>query len=230
MINLLIRLRRRSRRRHAAAAAPGAAGALLLGIAGVIVTFARRVSHAGGDGARRPAGAAAAARSGRHCAFVIAASDAAAGLPRSAPSPNESDTTGSAQGRWNDALVAMGKAQPHHGRRPRSERARDEPATRRDVERGTTSISIRGRSRPAGPCSRSTSLFRTAGRVRRAGGAAVHARGRGGRRAQVAFVGFAVAAFFHRWPTSSTFLAAGLALAVQNVLRSAGPAPVRQSA
>jgi F0F1-type ATP synthase assembly protein I len=48
---------------------------------------------------------------------------------------------------------------------------------------------------------------------------------------QVAFVGFAVAAFFH--PVAYQFyffLAAGLALAVQNVLRSAGPAPMRQSA
>jgi len=77
------------------------------------------------------------------------------------------------------------------------------------------------------------SLFRTAGRVRRTG------RRVTGRRdlaiaagsVQVTLVAFAVAAFFH--PVAYQFyffLAAGLALAVQNVLRSAMPAAVRQAA
>ena len=77
------------------------------------------------------------------------------------------------------------------------------------------------------------SLFRTAGRVRRTGRRLRSTRevAVAAGSVQVAFVGFAVAAFFH--PVAYQFyffLAAGLALAVQNVLRSAGPAPVRQSA
>ena len=77
------------------------------------------------------------------------------------------------------------------------------------------------------------SLFRTAGRVRRTARRLRSTRdvAAAAGSVQVAFVGFAVAAFFH--PVAYQFyffLAAGLALAVQNVLRSAGPAPVRQPA
>ena len=77
------------------------------------------------------------------------------------------------------------------------------------------------------------SLFRTAGRVRRAARRLRSTRdiAMAAGSVQVALVAFAVAAFFH--PVAYQFyffLAAGLALAVQNVLRSAGPTPLRQAA
>ena len=77
------------------------------------------------------------------------------------------------------------------------------------------------------------SLFRTAGRVRRMGARVTGTRdvAVAAGSVQVALVAFAVAAFFH--PVAYQFyffLAAGLALAVQNVLRAEMPAPARQAA
>jgi O-antigen ligase len=151
----------------------------------------------------------------------------------------ESDTTGSAQGRWNDALVAMEVA----ARNPITGVGLDQNVLAMNQERGATwrevhnvylqyavDLGLPGLSLFLALY---VSLFRTAGRVRRAGRRLRSTRevAVAAGSVQVAFVGFAVAAFFH--PVAYQFyffLAAGLALAVQNVLRSAGPAPVRQSA
>jgi O-antigen ligase len=77
------------------------------------------------------------------------------------------------------------------------------------------------------------SLFRTAGRVRRTGRRRPESRevAVAAGSVQVALVAFAVAGFFH--PVAYQFyffLAAGLALAVQNVLRTGTPVPARQAA
>ena len=151
----------------------------------------------------------------------------------------ESDTTGSAQGRWNDALVAMEVA----ARNPITGVGLDQNVLALNQERGATwrevhNVYLQYAVDLGLPglllfLALYVSLFRTAGRVRRTGrrlrstrDAAVAAGS-----VQVALVGFGVAAFFH--PVAYQFyffLAAGLALAVQNVLRSAVPAPMRQSA
>jgi len=222
-----------------------AAGALLLGVAGVIVTFSRAgfltLAAMGLVGLlalarRRPLALLATT------VLVIAGSTL---LPQgyfkrlSTITNIESDTTGSAQGRWNDALVAIEVA----ARNPITGVGLDQNVLAMNQERGATwrevhNVYLQYAVDLGLPglllfLSLYASLFRTAGRVRRAGrglrstrDAAVAAGS-----VQVAFVGFAVAAFFH--PVAYQFyffLAAGLALAVQNVLRSAGPAPVRQPA
>jgi len=151
----------------------------------------------------------------------------------------ESDTTGSAQGRWNDALVAIEVA----ARNPITGVGLDQNVLALNQERGATwrevhNVYLQYAVDLGLPglllfLALYLSLFRTAGRVRRTGrrlrstrDVAVTAGS-----VQVALVGFAVAAFFH--PVAYQFyffLAAGLALAVQNVLRSAGPVPVRHPA
>ena len=222
-----------------------AGAALLLGVAGVIVTFSRAgfltLAAMGLVSLlalvrRRPLALLGAA------ALIVAGS---ALLPQgyfkrlSTITDIASDTTGSAQGRWNDALVAMEVA----ARNPITGVGLDQNVLAMNQERGATwrevhnvylqyavDLGLPGLSLFLALY---VSLFRTAGRVRRTGRRLRSTRevAVAAGSVQVAFVGFAVAAFFH--PVAYQFyffLAAGLALAVQNVLRSAGPAPVRQSA
>jgi len=222
-----------------------AGAALLLGVAGVIVTFSRAgfltLAAMGLVGLlalarRRPLALLAAT------ALVIAGSTM---LPEgyfkrlSTITNIESDTTGSAQGRWNDALVAMEVA----ARNPITGVGLDQNVLALNQERGATwrevhNVYLQYAVDLGLPglllfLALYVSLFRTAGRVRRTGRRLRSARdvAVAAGSVQVAFVGFAVAAFFH--PVAYQFyffLAAGLALAVQNVLRSAVPAPMRQSA
>jgi putative inorganic carbon (hco3(-)) transporter len=222
-----------------------AAAALMLGVAGVIVTFSRAgfltlaamgVVAVLALGRRRPLTLVAVA------VLVLTASTM---LPTgyferlSTITNIESDTTGSAQGRWNDALVAMQVA----ARNPITGVGLDQNVLALNQERGATWREVHnvylqyavdlGLPGLVLFLALFVSLFRTAGRVRRTG------RRVTGRRdlaiaagsVQVALVAFAVAAFFH--PVAYQFyffLAAGLALAVRNVLRSAMPATVRQAA
>ena len=222
-----------------------ACGALLLGIAGVIVTFSRAgfltLAAMGlvgllALGRRRPLALLVA---------VVVLAVASTMLPQgyferlSTITNIESDTTGSAQGRWNDALVAMEVA----ARNPITGVGLDQNVLALNQERGATWREVHnvylqyavdlGLPGLVLFLALFVSLFRTAGRVRRAGrqlkggrDAAVAAGG-----VQVALVAFAVAAFFH--PVAYQFyffLAAGLALAVQNVLRHAAPSPLRRTA
>ena len=208
--------------------------ALLLGVAGVIVTFSRAgfltLATMGlvgllALGRRRPVALLGV------LAVLIAGSTL---LPKgyfdrlSTITNIESDTTGSAQGRWNDALVAMQVA----AHNPITGVGLDQNVLALNQERGATWREVHnvylqyagdlGLPGLALFLAIFVSLFRTAGRVRRAG-----RRTRGAREVavaagsvQVALAAFAVAAFFH--PVAYQFyffLAAGLALAVQNVLR-----------
>jgi O-antigen ligase len=221
-----------------------AGSALLLGIAGVIVTFSRAgfltLAAMGlvgllALGRRRPLALLVA---------VVVLAMASTTLPQgyferlSTITDIESDTTGSAQGRWNDALVAMEVA----ARNPITGVGLDQNVLALNRERGATWREVHnvylqyavdlGLPGLVLFLALFVSLFRTAGRVRRAG-----RRLKGGHDAavaagsvQVALVAFAVAAFFH--PVAYQFyffLAAGLALAVQNVLRHAAPTPLRQA-
>ena len=210
--------------------------ALLCGVAGVVVTFSRAgfltLAAMGlvgllALGRRRPVAVLGAA---------IALAVATTMLPHgyferlSTITDIESDTTGSAQGRWNDSLVAMQVA----ARNPLTGVGLDQNVLALNQERGATwrevhNVYLQYAVDLGVPgltlfLALFVSLFRTAARVRRAG----H-RWRGGRdlamaagSVQVALIAFAVAAFFH--PVAYQFyffLAAGLALAVQNVLRAA---------
>ena len=222
-----------------------AASALLLGVAGVIVTFSRAgfltLAAMGlvgllALGRRRPIALVA---------VVVLLATASTMLPRgyferlSTITNIESDTTGSAQGRWNDALVAMEVA----ARNPITGVGLDQNVLALNQERGATWREVHnvylqyavdlGLPGLVLFLALFGSLFRTAGRVRRTGKRVT------GRRdialaagsVQVTLVAFAVAAFFH--PVAYQFyffLAAGLALAVQNVLRSATPAKAQQAA
>jgi putative inorganic carbon (HCO3(-)) transporter len=211
-----------------------AATALLFGVAAVIVTFSR-------------AGFLTLAATGlvallalarrRPLALLAAAVLLATGLtllPQgyferlSTITDIESDTTGSAQGRWNDALVAMQVAV----RNPITGVGLDQNVLALNQERGATwrevhNVYLQYAVDLGLPglllfLALFVTLFRTAGRVRRT------ARRRHCRdvalaagSVQVALIAFAVAAFFH--PVAYQFyffLAAGLALAVQNVLRA----------
>lgn len=222
-----------------------AATALLLGVAGVIVTFSRAgfltLAAMGlvgllALGRRRPLALLASVG-----VLVLAASMLPQGYFErlSTITDIESDTTGSAQGRWNDALVAMEVA----ARNPITGVGLDQNVLALNQQRGATWREVHnvylqyavdlGVPGLALFLALFVSLFRTAGRVRRAGrrrrscrDVAVAAGS-----VQIALVAFAVAAFFH--PVAYQFyffLAAGLALAVQNVLRAAGPAPSGQAA
>jgi probable O-glycosylation ligase (exosortase A-associated) len=217
-----------------------AGSALLLGVAGVIVTFSRAgfltLAAMGlvgllALGRRRPLALLV-------VAVVIAV--ATTMLPQgyferlSTITDIESDTTGSAQGRWSDALVAMEVA----ARNPITGVGLDQNVLALNRERGATwrevhNVYLQYAVDLGVPgltlfLALFVSLFRTAARVRRAG-----ARRRDGREVavaagsvQVALVAFAVAAFFH--PVAYQFyffLAAGMALAVQNVLRAEMAAP-----
>jgi probable O-glycosylation ligase (exosortase A-associated) len=219
-----------------------AASALLLGIAGVIVTFSRAgfltlavMGLVGllALGRRRPLALLVA---------VVVLATASTMLPQgyferlSTITDIESDTTGSAQGRWNDALVAMEVA----ARNPITGVGLDQNVLALNQERGATWREVHnvylqyavdlGLPGLVLFLALFVSLFRTAGRVRRAG-----RRLKGGRHVavaagsvQVTLVAFAVAAFFH--PVAYQFyffLAAGLALAVQNVLRHTAVVPLR---
>lgn len=218
--------------------------ALLCGIAGVIVTFSRAgfltLAAMGLVGLlalarRRPLALLGAV------ALLVAGSTM---LPEgyfkrlSTITDIASDTTGSAQGRWNDALVAIEVA----ARNPITGVGLDQNVLALNQERGATWREVHnvylqyavdlGVPGLALFLALFVSLFKTAGRVRRSGrrvratrDVAVAAGG-----VQVALVAFAVAAFFH--PVAYQFyffLAAGLALAVQNVLRSVPPPPVGQA-
>jgi putative inorganic carbon (hco3(-)) transporter len=221
-----------------------AACALLLGVAGVVVTFSRAgfLTLA----AMGLVGLLALARR-RPLALLGAAVGLAAALSllpqgyfeRLSTITNiESDTTGSAQGRWNDALVAMQVA----ARNPITGVGLDQNVLALNQERGATWREVHnvylqyavdlGVPGLALFIALFVSLFRTAGRVRRAG-RRWHRRevaaAAGG--VQVALIAFAVAAFFH--PVAYQFyffLAAGLALAVQNVMRAQMPAAAKQAA
>jgi O-antigen ligase len=151
----------------------------------------------------------------------------------------ESDTTGSAQGRWNDALVAMEVA----ARNPITGVGLDQNVLALNQERGATWREVHnvylqyavdlGLPGLALFLALFITLFRTAGRVRRTGrrlpmlrDTAVAAGS-----VQVTLVAFAVAAFFH--PVAYQFyffLAAGLALAVQNAQRAGLPVGARKAA
>jgi putative inorganic carbon (hco3(-)) transporter len=222
-----------------------AATALLLGVAGVIVTFSRAgfltLAAMGlvgllALGRRRPLTLAA---------VVVLLVTASTMLPpgyfdRLSTITNiESDTTGSAQGRWNDALVAMEVA----ARNPITGVGLDQNVLALNQERGATWREVHnvylqyavdlGVPGLAMFLALFISLFRTAGRVRRVGRQRRSGRDVGitAGSVQVALVAFGVAAFFH--PVAYQFyffLAAGLALAVQNVMRTAGPAPSEQAA
>jgi O-antigen ligase len=222
-----------------------AATALLLGVAGVVVTFSRAgfltLAAMGlvgllALGRRRPLALLASVG-----VLVLAASMLPQGYFErlSTITDIESDTTGSAQGRWNDALVAMEVAV----RNPITGVGLDQNVLALNQERGATwrevhNVYLQYAVDLGVPglvlfLALFVSLFRTAGRVRQAG------RGRRGCRdvavaagsVQIALVAFAVAAFFH--PVAYQFyffLAAGLALAVHNVQRAGGSAPSRQAA
>lgn len=222
-----------------------AAAALLFGVAGVVVTFSRAgfltLAAMGlvgllALGRRRPLALLA-------VAVVLAVGTTM--LPHgyfdrlSTITDIESDTTGSAQGRWSDALVAMEVA----ARNPVTGVGLDQNVLALNRERGATwrevhNVYLQYAVDLGVPgltlfLALFVSLFRTAARVRRAG-----ARRRGGREVsvaagsvQVALIAFAVAAFFH--PVAYQFyffLAAGLALAVQNVLRAETAEPRRLAA
>ena len=211
-----------------------AATALLLGVAGVIVTFSRAgfLTLA----AMGLVGLLALARR-RPLALMAAAVLIATGLTMlphgyferlSTITDIESDTTGSAQGRWNDALVAMQVA----ARNPITGVGLDQNVLALNQERGATwrevhNVYLQYAVDLGLPglllfLALFVTLFRTAGRVRRTGrrrryGDVALAAGA----VQVTLIAFAVAAFFH--PVAYQFyffLAAGLALAVQNVLRA----------
>jgi putative inorganic carbon (hco3(-)) transporter len=212
-----------------------AAGALLLGIAGVIVTFSRAgfltlavLGLVGlvGLARRRP------------LAFVAAmaiVAGASALLPPgyfdrlSTITDIESDRTGSAQGRWNDALVAMEVA----ARNPLTGVGLDQNVLALNEERGATWREVHnvylqyavdlGLPGLGLFLALFIALFRTAGRVRTRAPLVAGARGVGvaASAVQAALVGFAVAAFFH--PVAYQFyffFVAGLALAVHNVLHT----------
>jgi putative inorganic carbon (hco3(-)) transporter len=222
-----------------------AAAALLLGVAGVIVTFSRAgfltLAAMGlvgllALGRRRPLALLACV-----AALVMASTTLPQGyFERLSTITNiESDTTGSAQGRWNDALVAMEVA----ARNPITGVGLDQNVLALNQERGATWREVHnvylqyavdlGVPGLALFLALFVSLFRTAGRTRRAGRRLRRSRdvAVAAGSVQVALVAFAVAAFFH--PVAYQFyffLAAGLALAVHNVLRADGPAPARQAA
>ena len=211
-----------------------AATALLLGVAGVIVTFSRAgfLTLA----AMGLVGLLALARR-RPLALLAAAVLLATGLTMlpqgyferlSTITDIESDTTGSAQGRWNDTLVAMQVA----ARNPITGVGLDQNVLALNQERGATWREVHnvylqyavdlGLPGLVLFLALFVTLFRTAGRVRRTGRRR-HCRdvALAAGSVQVALVAFAVAAFFH--PVAYQFyffLAAGLALAVQNVLRA----------
>ena len=222
-----------------------AAAALGLGVAGVVVTFSRAgfltlsaVGLAGllALGRRRPLALVA-------CAAILMA--ASTMLPQgyferlSTITNIEADTTGSAQGRWNDALVAMEVA----ARNPITGVGLDQNVLALNQERGATWREVHnvylqyavdlGVPGLALFLALFVSLFRTAARTRHAGrrrrttrDVAIAAGS-----VQMALVAFAVAAFFH--PVAYQFyffLAAGLALAVHNVLRASTPPAAREPA
>jgi probable O-glycosylation ligase (exosortase A-associated) len=222
-----------------------AAAALLLGIAGVIVTFSRAgfltLAAMGlvgllALGRRRPLALMAVV------AVLIGATTL---LPQgyfarlSTITDIASDTTGSAQGRWNDTLVAMEVA----ARNPITGVGLDQNVLALNKERGATwrevhNVYLQYAVDLGVPgltlfLALFVSLFRTAGRVRRTGRRRPESRevAVAAGSVQVALVAFAVAGFFH--PVAYQFyffLAAGLALAVQNVLRTGTPVPARQAA
>jgi probable O-glycosylation ligase (exosortase A-associated) len=213
-----------------------AGAALVLGIAGVIVTFSRAgfltlaamgVVALVALGRRRPLALLGVV------ALVVAGT---AMLPQgyfarlSTITDIASDTTGSAQGRWSDALVAIDVA----ARNPITGVGLDQNVLALNQERGATwrevhNVYLQYAVDLGLPglllfLALFATLFRTAGRVRRAARRLRSTRDLAvvGGSVQVALVAFAVAAFFH--PVAYQFyffLAAGLALAVQNVLRSA---------
>ena len=222
-----------------------AAAALLLGIAGVIVTFSRAgfltLAAMGlvgllALGRRRPLALLAVV------AMLIGATSL---LPQgyferlSTITDIESDRTGSAQGRWNDSLVAMEVA----ARNPITGVGLDQNVLALNQERGATWREVHnvylqyavdlGLPGLTLFLALFVSLFRTAGRVRRTGRRRPESREVAvvAGSVQVALVAFAVAGFFH--PVAYQFyffLAAGLALAVQNVLRAGTPVPAGQAA
>jgi probable O-glycosylation ligase (exosortase A-associated) len=221
-----------------------AAAALLLGVAGVVVTFSRAgfltLAVMGLVGLlalarRRPLALLAAA-----AAVALATTMLPQGyFERLSTITNiESDTTGSAQGRWNDALVAMEVAAAN----PITGVGLDQNVLALNRERGATwrevhNVYLQYAVDLGVPglllfLAIFVSLFRTAGFVRRTG-----RRRRAGREVsvaagsvQVALIAFAVAAFFH--PVAYQFyffLTAGLALAVHKVLRAGQPATSRHA-
>lgn len=222
-----------------------AAAALLLGVAGVIVTFSRA-----GFLTLVAMGLVALLALGRRRPVVLLAVVGVliAGstmLPQgyferlSTITDIASDRTGSAQGRWNDALVAMEVA----ARNPITGVGLDQNVLALNQERGATWREVHnvylqyavdlGLPGLALFLALFVSLFRTAGRVRRTGRRLRSTRevAVAAGSVQLALVAFAVAAFFH--PVAYQFyffLAAGLALAVQNVLRSAAPRQERLAA
>jgi putative inorganic carbon (hco3(-)) transporter len=217
-----------------------AAAALLLGVAGVVVTFSRA-----GFLTLAAMGLVGLLALGRRRPLTLVATVVLVGtlttlLPQgyferlSTITNIESDTTGSAQGRWNDALVAMEVA----ARNPITGVGLDQNVLALNQERGATWREVHnvylqyavdlGLPGLVLFLALFISLFRTAGRVRRAGRRLPRCRevSTAAGSVQVALVAFAVAAFFH--PVAYQFyffLAAGLALAVQNVLRQCLPAP-----
>jgi putative inorganic carbon (hco3(-)) transporter len=218
-----------------------AGSALLLGIAGVIVTFSRAgflaLAALGVVGIlamarRRPLASVAAV-------VVLAAGSAM--LPQgyferlSTITNIESDTTGSAQGRWNDAAVAMGVV----ARNPVTGVGLNQNVLALNEQRGPTWREVHnvylqyavdlGIPGLALFLALFVALFRTAGRVRRDARANLAHRPlatiAGG--VQAALIAFAVAAFFH--PVAYQFYffgVAGLALAVQNALHTATCRPM----
>jgi putative inorganic carbon (hco3(-)) transporter len=216
-----------------------ATAALLLGVAGVIVTFSRAgfltLAVLG------LAGVVAMAR--RRPLALVAALTILAGASTLLPpgyfdrlstiTDIASDRTGSAQGRWNDALVAMEVA----ARNPITGVGLDQNVLALNEERGATWREVHnvylqyavdlGLPGLALFLALFVALFRTAGRVRARARRIAGARGVGvaAGSVQAALLGFAVAAFFH--PVAYQFyffFVAGLALAVQNVLQSMTPA------
>jgi probable O-glycosylation ligase (exosortase A-associated) len=222
-----------------------AAAALLLGVAGVIVTFSRA-----GFLTLLAMGLVALLALGRRRPVVLLALIGAliAGstlLPQgyferlSTITDIASDRTGSAQGRWNDALVAIEVA----ARNPITGVGLDQNVLALNRERGATwrevhNVYLQYAVDLGLPglllfLALFISLFRTAGRVRKAGRRLRSTRevAVAAGSVQIALVAFAVAAFFH--PVAYQFyffLAAGLALAVQNAIRSSVPRQERLAA
>ena len=209
-----------------------AGGALLLGAAGVIVTFSRAGFLA--LAALAVVGLVALARR-RPLALVAVVVLLAGGstlLPQgyfdrlSTITNITSDPTGSAQGRWSDAVVAMEIA----ARNPLTGVGLDQNVLALNQERGPTWREVHnvylqyavdlGVPGLALFLALFVTLLRTAGRVRRRARFSPAARplGIAAGSVQAALAAFAVAAFFH--PVAYQFyffLIAGLAVAVQHV-------------
>jgi probable O-glycosylation ligase (exosortase A-associated) len=215
-----------------------AGGALLLGAAGVIVTFSRAGFLA--LAALGIVGLVALARRRPLAlvAVVVLLAGGSAMLPpgyfdRLSTITNiTSDRTGSAQGRWSDAVVAMEIA----ARNPLTGVGLDQNVLALNQERGPTwrevhNVYLQYAVDLGVPgltlfLALFVTLLRTAGRVRRQARFAPVARplGIAAGSVQAALVAFAVAAFFH--PVAYQFyffLVAGLAVAVQHVLQGMQP-------